>query len=95
MDELVRERIIKYILRRMDEYGVTAEHLMPAEEEVEPEAVPALPNAAMAQPMPKPTPGVVQYADASGNSWDGAGAMPEWLLRAVRAGQSPDFFKRS
>jgi DNA-binding protein H-NS len=91
MDELVRERIIKYIQRRMDEYGITAEHLMPAEEEAPPEVSPPLPKSA----MPKPTPGVVQYADALGNSWDGAGAMPEWLLRAVRAGQSPDFFKRS
>lgn len=94
MDELVRERIIKYIQRRMDEFGITAEHLMPPEEEA-PEPEHALPKAIAAQAMPKPTPGVVQYADASGNSWDGAGPMPEWLLRAVRAGQTPDFFKRS
>ncbi|WP_420813304.1 hypothetical protein [Pararobbsia silviterrae] len=67
---------------------------MPAEEETVAEPEPALPKAGMPA-MPKPTPGVVQYADASGNSWDGSGPMPEWLLRAVRAGQTPDFFKRS
>ena len=94
MDELVRERIIKYIRRRMDEFGITAEHLMPAEEEAPPEVL-SLPKSLTPQAMPKPTPGVVQYADAYGNSWDGAGPMPEWLLRAVRAGQTPDFFKRS
>lgn len=95
MDEFVRERIIKYIRRRMDEYGITAEHLKPAEEEAAPEPISPLAKTAMPQALPKPTPGVVQYADAYGNSWDGAGAMPEWLLRAVRAGQTPDFFKRS
>lgn len=92
MDELVRERIILYIRRRMKEYGVTAEHLMPAPEE-QPET-PALPKHAAAQAMPAPTPGHIQYADAAGNSWDGAGPMPEWLQRAVRAGQSVDFFRR-
>jgi DNA-binding protein H-NS len=92
MDELVRERIILYIKRRMKEYGVTAEHLMPPPDE-QPET-PALPKTATAQPMSAPTPGHIQYADAAGNSWDGAGPMPEWLQRAVHAGQSVDFFKR-
>jgi DNA-binding protein H-NS len=92
MDELVRERIILYIRRRMKEFGVTAEHLTPPpEEQIEPPVVLKTPSA---QAMPAPTPGHIQYADAAGNSWDGAGPMPEWLQRAVRAGQSVDFFRR-
>jgi DNA-binding protein H-NS len=91
MDELVRERIILYIKRRMKEYGVTAEHLVPPPDE-QAETAAAIPKTASTQPVP--TPGHIQYADAAGNSWDGAGPMPEWLQRAVHAGQSVDFFKR-
>jgi DNA-binding protein H-NS len=34
----------------------------------------------------------VRYRDAYGNTWDGAGAMPTWLTRAVAAGQSVEHF---
>ncbi len=92
MDELVRERIILYIRRRMKEYGVTAEHLMPApEDSLKRPLYRSMPPRKRCRP---PTPGHIQYADAAGNSWDGAGPMPEWLQRAVRAGQSVDFFRR-
>jgi DNA-binding protein H-NS len=33
------------------------------------------------------------YANAAGQTWDGEGAMPDWLRRAVNAGQSPEFFR--
>ncbi|MEM5329225.1 H-NS family nucleoid-associated regulatory protein [Paraburkholderia sp. JHI2823] len=35
----------------------------------------------------------VQYRDAEGNTWDGAGAMPPWLSRAVASGQSIEHFR--
>jgi DNA-binding protein H-NS len=35
----------------------------------------------------------VKYRDAFGNSWDGRGDKPEWLRRAVYAGQSIDHFR--
>jgi DNA-binding protein H-NS len=35
----------------------------------------------------------VQYRDAYGNTWDGAGVMPTWLTRAVAAGQSVEHFR--
>lgn len=35
----------------------------------------------------------VQYRDAYGNTWDGAGATPPWLNRAVAAGQSIEHFR--
>ena len=34
----------------------------------------------------------VRYRDASGNTWTGDGEHPEWLRRAVAAGQSVDHF---
>lgn len=34
-----------------------------------------------------------QYKDAVGHSWNGEGALPEWLQRAVNAGQSVEHFK--
>ncbi|WP_240987860.1 H-NS family nucleoid-associated regulatory protein [Cupriavidus taiwanensis] len=37
----------------------------------------------------------VRYRDAEGHSWDGRGDRPEWLQRAVNAGQSPDHFRVS
>lgn len=33
------------------------------------------------------------YANAAGETWDGEGAMPDWLQRAVNAGQVADFFR--
>jgi len=34
-----------------------------------------------------------KYIDASGHSWDGSGGVPEWLQRAINAGQSMDHFR--
>ncbi|CAG7605164.1 H-NS family nucleoid-associated regulatory protein [Candidatus Vallotia tarda] len=35
----------------------------------------------------------VLFRDAYGNVWDGKGEMPNWLKRAVYAGQSTEHFK--
>ncbi|WP_371258361.1 H-NS family nucleoid-associated regulatory protein [Cupriavidus sp. GA3-3] len=43
-------------------------------------------------PPPAPAP-VVCYRNAAGQSWDGQGHMPDWLRRAVNAGQSVEFFR--
>jgi DNA-binding protein H-NS len=34
----------------------------------------------------------IRYRDAWGNTWTGEGEHPEWLRRAVAAGQSVDHF---
>nr|WP_316669305.1 H-NS family nucleoid-associated regulatory protein [Ralstonia sp. LMG 19083] len=34
-----------------------------------------------------------QYRSADGRSWDGEGDMPDWLQRAVNAGQSAEHFR--
>ncbi|TDF62236.1 hypothetical protein E1J61_30715 [Cupriavidus sp. L7L] len=41
-------------------------------------------------PVPPP---VVCYRNAAGQSWDGQGDMPDWLRRAVNAGQSKAFYR--
>jgi DNA-binding protein H-NS len=35
----------------------------------------------------------VSYRDAWGNTWNGSGDLPEWLQRAVAAGQSIEHFR--
>ncbi|MGH8789874.1 MAG: H-NS family nucleoid-associated regulatory protein [Cupriavidus necator] len=45
---------------------------------------PAAPKAAAARPL---------YRNALGQSWDGQGEYPDWLQRAVNAGQSIEFFR--
>ncbi|MFS8981512.1 H-NS family nucleoid-associated regulatory protein [Cupriavidus necator] len=44
-------------------------------------------------PPPPPVPRPVCYRNAAGLSWDGSGDMPDWLRRAVNAGQSVEFFR--
>lgn len=43
--------------------------------------------AAPAREPPAP-----RYRNAEGQTWDGQGAMPDWLRRAVNAGQSLEHF---
>lgn len=37
--------------------------------------------------------GPIRFRDAQGHVWDGRGALPEWLQRAVNAGQSIEHFR--
>lgn len=74
-DGNARERLIVWIRRRMDEYGITMEALA--------EAIEADATAIRA----------VMYRDAFGNSWDGHGEKPDWLARAIYAGQNIDHFR--
>ncbi len=52
-------------------------------------ATPAANNAA------PPEPAGVLYRNALGQCWDGTGEMPDWLQRAVNAGQTPEFYRVS
>ena len=45
-------------------------------------------KAATANGAPRPL-----YRNALGQSWDGEGEYPDWLQRAVNAGQSIEFFR--
>ncbi|KJK08415.1 DNA-binding protein [Burkholderiaceae bacterium 16] len=46
-----------------------------------------------AEPAPTPLPGAVRYRNAQGQGWDGRGAMPDWLQRAIHAGQTVEHFR--
>ncbi|MFM0738830.1 H-NS family nucleoid-associated regulatory protein [Paraburkholderia xenovorans] len=74
-DGNARERLIVWIRRRMDEYGISMEALGEALEA----------DAAEAR--------AIKYRDAFGNSWNGQGEKPDWLARAIYAGQSIDHFR--
>jgi DNA-binding protein H-NS len=75
LDGNARERLIAWIRRRMDEYGVTIEALG--------ESIAADAAATRA----------VMYRYAFGNTWDGHGDKPDWLARAIYAGQNIDHFR--
>jgi DNA-binding protein H-NS len=75
LDGEARDRLIRWILRRMDEFGIT---LAVLEQSVEED---------------RQNEKAVCYRDAWGNSWNGDGDLPEWLQRAVAAGQSIEHFR--
>jgi len=40
-----------------------------------------------------PSAGSTRFRDAQGHVWDGRGDLPDWLQRAVNAGQSIEHFR--
>ncbi|WP_454743377.1 H-NS family nucleoid-associated regulatory protein [Cupriavidus necator] len=77
-----RAEAIRWIQAQMADYGLTMEELEAAGCFDPPPA-----------PPPPPTPRPVCYRNAAGQSWDGQGEMPDWLRRAVNAGQNVEFFR--
>lgn len=96
---------ITWIRAQMDRYGLSLDDLEAAgcffsdgdsTPEPEPEPEPEPTRAAADAVRPDATPargGSVLYRNALGQSWDGTGDMPDWLQRAVNAGQSADFYR--
>jgi DNA-binding protein H-NS len=76
LDGEARERLIRWIRHRMDEFGIT------------------LPALAQSLESDQKRQQAVAYKDAWGNTWNGSGELPEWLKRAVAAGQSIEHFRR-
>jgi DNA-binding protein H-NS len=70
-----RERLIRWLRRRMDEVGITVEDL------------------AASLLADRQAPSAVLYRDALGHTWDGQGELPDWLRRAVAAGQRVEHFR--
>jgi DNA-binding protein H-NS len=70
-----RERLIAWLLHRMEEFGITIDAL----------------ERSLAEDQCKVH--VVLYQDATGHTWDGNGDLPDWLRRAVAAGQSIEHFR--
>lgn len=104
MDERKRDSIIAYLRSRMAEFGITetalAEALAEAQVSVTP---PPMTNSSSAMSkrslpsmpqMPENPNGTTPvFRNASGDTWDGVGDMPEWLKRAVHAGQDIEFYR--
>lgn len=44
-------------------------------------------------PNQKSQASAARYRSADGQSWDGVGDMPDWLRRAVNAGQNVEHFR--
>ncbi|KJK20683.1 histone-like nucleoid-structuring protein [Burkholderiaceae bacterium 16] len=90
-----------WVREQMDLHGLTLDDLLEAGCFAAPPApAPVMPAATLAVPAPAPAPAAEAenparplYRNAMGQSWDGTGERPEWLQRAVNAGQTIDFFR--
>ncbi len=82
----LRERAaaILWVKSRMAKHGIAVEDLV---------AVGCFATTTSAASHQETRP--IRFRDAAGHSWDGRGDLPEWLQRAVNAGQSPDHFRIS
>ncbi|UIF84560.1 H-NS family nucleoid-associated regulatory protein [Cupriavidus sp. UYPR2.512] len=78
-----RAAAIRWIQDQMADYDLTMDELRAAGCFDPPPPPP---------PPPAPPP-VVCYRNAAGQNWDGTGEMPDWLRRAVNAGQSVEFYR--
>jgi DNA-binding protein H-NS len=104
VDERKRDSIIAYLRSRMAEFGITETALAEAlaDEPVVAAPVVSKSNGASTPPkrqmpqMPTLSNGdgaSVAFRNANGDTWDGLGDMPEWLKRAVHAGQDIEFYR--
>ncbi|WP_454753821.1 H-NS family nucleoid-associated regulatory protein [Cupriavidus necator] len=76
--EIERAQAITWIHIQMAQHGLTLANLQAA--------------GRFAKPQPALS-GAVHYPNAHGQGWDGRGAMPDWLQRAVNAGQPVEHFR--
>lgn len=105
MDERKRDSIIAYLRSRMAEFGISETALAEALAEAQASASVTPPpltksssGSKRALPfmpqMPQNANGTTPvFRNASGDTWDGEGEMPEWLKRAVHAGQDIEFYR--
>ena len=108
MDERKRDSIIAYLRSRMAEFGITeralAEALAEAPAAPPPPSFTKTNGTHGALKTKRPMPqlpslpksagdAVPIFRNASGDTWDGLGDMPEWLKRAVHAGQDIEFYR--
>ncbi|KDP88436.1 H-NS histone family protein [Cupriavidus basilensis] len=77
--EIERAQAIAWVRIQMAQHGLTLADLQAA--------------GCFAEPAPTPLPGAVRHRNAQGQGWDGRGAMPDWLQRAVNAGQTVEHFR--
>jgi DNA-binding protein H-NS len=105
VDERKRDSIIAYLRARMAEFGISESALAESLAEapvVNPPPTFTKTNGAQKPNRPMPqlprltrSAGEIEpvFRNASGDTWDGMGDMPEWLKRAVHAGQDIEFYR--
>ncbi len=90
-----KQAAVAWIHEQMDHHGLTFDHLVEAgcfaDHDEGADVEPALHEAAA--PAAESTVARVMYRNAMGQTWDGTGEYPDWLQRAVNAGQSIDFYR--
>ncbi len=98
--DAAKQAAVAWIREQMDRHGLTFDHLVEAgcfaESEEAANGVHTEhdlgPDMAQA-PAAVSAPARVLYRNAMGQTWDGTGEYPDWLQRAVNAGQSIDFYR--
>jgi DNA-binding protein H-NS len=104
VDERKRDSIIAYLRSRMAEFGITETALAEALADAPVAATPIPMTNGSSQMAKRSLPSMPQmpscangaepvFRNASGDTWDGNGDMPEWLKRAVHAGQDIEFYR--
>ncbi|WP_404995067.1 histone-like nucleoid-structuring protein [Cupriavidus pauculus] len=104
--DAAKQAAVAWIREQMDHYGLTFDDLVdagcfvesddgPDSDAAAPAATPAgavaaNTNASAPESAAKPR---ALYRNAMGQTWDGTGEYPDWLQRAVNAGQSIDFYR--
>lgn len=99
--QAAKQAAVAWVREQMDHHGLTFEHLVEAgcfadaEEGAADDAAAteaAVPDVTPAAPATPAAPRTL-YRNAMGQTWDGTGEYPDWLQRAVNAGQSIDFYR--
>lgn len=96
-----KQAAVAWIHAQMERYALTFEDLLEAgcfDHAAEDSEPPAKGKAAKEAPAPAappapPAPPKPLYRNALGQSWDGTGPYPDWLQRAVNAGQTIEFYR--
>ena len=98
--DAAKQAAVAWIREQMDHHGLTFDHLVEAgcftevDTEVDADAAEVVPSVRESEaPAAVNAAPRVLYRNAMGQSWDGNGEYPDWLQRAVNAGQSIDFFR--
>ena len=78
-----RAEAVLWVRKQMAKHGLTLADLVAAGCFAVPRDTPSLKNPASA----------ARYRSADGRSWNGTGDVPDWLRRAVNAGQNVEHFR--
>ncbi|MGO4765398.1 H-NS family nucleoid-associated regulatory protein [Cupriavidus sp. 2KB_3] len=95
--DATKQAAVAWIREQMDRHGLTFDDLVEAGCFADSEDGDVVAVETDAPPVTATQPEMAQvrvlYRNAMGQTWDGTGEYPDWLQRAVNAGQSIDFYR--